>query len=229
MVRLFRADIRELHTGHFIHSESPSLIGTDHGGATEGLYGIQLPDDCSSLSHSPGTQCQTESDNSRKTFRNGCDSQGNSDFQVVNTPFNPAPVCRIIELAVIHHPNKKANHTDNIRELNPELIKLFFQWALTFFILLCCFLNLLVNLSDFCFHAGSDYDSFCRSSGNNCSRECHVLLFRQKWGRSILAQWNKVVIFEHWLRLPSQGGLFTPQGSGPELHYPNVCRYLLTD
>lgn len=158
---------------HLIGGECSSFIGADDRGATQSLDRGQRADNGVLLGHTAGAQSQAGGDDGRKTFRDGGHSQGDGDFEVVDSAFNPgSTVSGIVKVSDVDGPYSDANDRNDFRQLFTELVQFLLQGCLDLFSLR----HLRSDLTDGRVQTGADDDTAGLSGSNVSSGEEDVFL-----------------------------------------------------
>lgn len=167
-------DKAEFDSDHLIFGKSACLVRADNSGASKSLHRLESSYNSIVLGHLSSSKSQASGDDSWESFWDSGNSKCDSDFEVVNASFEHSSMNRVREFRIIHNPDKKADDTDKVRELLTKIIDLFLQWRILFFF--SCFRDLLLNLTDCCFHSCKDNNTCGTSIADNRGREDHVSL-----------------------------------------------------
>lgn len=160
--------------GHLVGGEGASLVGADYRGTTQGLYWGQASNNGILLCHATSAKGQAGGDNSRQTFRNGSNSQGHGDLEVVNCTFDPrATMDGVSKVADVDDPHGHADQGDDLGQLLAKLIQLLLQWRL----LLFCRCHLIANLTNLCGNTSGNDNTY----GAACSDVCALSREREEW------------------------------------------------
>jgi hypothetical protein len=136
--------------------QSACLVGANDVGAAKGLDTGKVANNRVLLSHFLGAERQASCNDGRKTFGDGCDGQGNSNLEIVNSALQRASMGRIPKMTDVYKPDEDTDDCDDLGEHVSKVIQLAFEWSLF------CDLgsNGLVDVANSSASASKDYDSF---------------------------------------------------------------------
>jgi hypothetical protein len=115
---------------HLVSGESSCFVRADDIRAAKRFDTGKVPDDRILLSHFLGPQCQTGGDDSGKSLRNGSNSEGHSDLEVIYGASENTMVTGIGKVAIIDGPNKNTNDRDNLRQHITKVIQFLLERCL---------------------------------------------------------------------------------------------------
>mmetsp|Transcript_8754 Transcript_8754/g.23635 ORF Transcript_8754/g.23635 Transcript_8754/m.23635 type:complete len:234 (+) Transcript_8754:3595-4296(+) len=184
---------------HLVSGKGSSLITANHTSAAKSLNRGKFANNRVLLSHTAGAKSKGGRHNSWKAFRNSCDSQSNSNFQIIGSALKNVSFAVRLEVVDVHKPYKNTDDSDDLREELTKLIKLDFKRCLYFLL----FLHLLCDGTDSSVASSSRHDSSHFTAAHSCATEKKVLLVLIN---SAYVQ-NRGLILRNRFTLSSQDGL----------------------
>lgn len=163
-----------------------------------------LPYNCIVFGHSSRAKSQTSGNNGRKSFRNGSNSQSNSDFEVIKTSFYPtSSKSLVIKVRDVHKPTNNTNNWDCFGKTFTEFINFLFQRRSFVFCIFRGFWYLLLNFTQATVHSScnSNSDSWTNFNQSSCKNYRFFLRFLLKFSSNRLDLFSNCIIFssQHWL------------------------------
>ncbi len=120
-----------LRDSHLVGGECASLVGAYDGGAPQRFDRGKTSNNSVLLSHPPSAKGEARCDDRRQSFRDGGDSEGDGDLEVIDGASEPAPtMCSVREVTQVDQPHYHTDHRDHVRQLRPKLVQLLLEWRL---------------------------------------------------------------------------------------------------
>lgn len=116
-----------LRDAHLISGQRSGLVGANNVGASQGLNAGQVAHDSVLLGHLLSSECETSSDDSCETFRNGSHGERDSDLEVVDSPLEKSMVCGVGEIADVDEPDEDADNGDDFSETVAKVVQLLLE------------------------------------------------------------------------------------------------------
>mmetsp|Transcript_86732 Transcript_86732/g.250308 ORF Transcript_86732/g.250308 Transcript_86732/m.250308 type:complete len:378 (-) Transcript_86732:474-1607(-) len=208
---------------HLVRGKRAGLVGADHRGAPQGLDRWQLPDDGVALGHFSRAQGKARGNHRRQALRNGRDSQGHGDFEVVDAPAKEGAMHGIEKMLVVDKPHDSADEEDDLREQLTELLDFLLQGRLLF--LLGRILHCRLDNADLSLHARGSHDADAAAVRNRGGRVEHVDLGLD----DAVLLLHRFDLLGHALGLARELGLLNPDGRRIQLDAAHVRRNLVAD
>ena len=150
---------------HLIGGQGTGLIRTNDIGAAQSFDARKVSDDGVFLSHLFRSKSETCGNDSGQSLRDGGDSEGDSNFEVIYRAFEGTVMGRIPKVPEVDEPYEDADDRDNLREHVSEIIQFTLQRSL--------FADLgrdgLVNVTDGGVLTCEDDDRSCAPIDDGCA------------------------------------------------------------
>ena len=110
-----------------VGGQSAGLVRANDAAATQGLNGGKTSHDGVLSSHLAGSKRKAGGDDNRKTLRDGRNTKGNGNLEVVDGTLGPVSMAGVGKVGDVDEPDENADDSDNLGELVAEIVELLLQ------------------------------------------------------------------------------------------------------